>query len=826
MGQVQFAVSAKTARLIGRENISDVDGAVIELIKNSYDADAKCACVLFDMPFPNIPKNISFELATKVLSKEELTILLGYYSNNGKQLVKKESLTPEEENALLTFLFSHNTITIIDNGCGMDEDTLKHAWMNIGTNDKEERRVSPGGRVKTGAKGIGRFALDKLSTETIVYTKSATDCLKKWQMNWNQFDTALMLAEVHATLTDIDEDFKALAEDIVGDRIKSFSNYKWDTGTIIKLTPTREVWSEAFFKKVNTNLRSIFPSSNDLQFDIYVNNRYYSGHNFENERFHLDSGDYDYKITTIFDGHDGLTVKISRNEIDTRRIKIQLLVEDKLHDLMLSEFWAREAFQSTMHKRSDYAKTVRYDLSVKQLTKLDAGIIEAVGAFESELYFLKNTPSRLDIVKPISQGRKQTLQKYSGIKLYRDGFKVRPYGEEGSSFDWLNLGDRATKSPAAVSHETGSWRVRTNQLIGAVRITKDGNPNLFDMANREGLANNDAYRTFVTILSKAIETFEADRQYVFREYAQWLKAKEKEISNTSRIVEDVKKGTSKDDKFSSDTGEVNGYTKVQYENAVRELDEDRRRHIEANKTMMLFSAAGVMTNTFSHEISRIMTDAGSRMQHIRAAVEVALGEEDYTGDPDFNPFPIIEQAEETDRLLEDWLRVIMAGISEDGFEKNRVNLLEAMAKIIGLWKPLLEKKLITVNPLQHDGISEDAEITIAEIDLYIIMNNFMLNSAWFLERAVSTDRRIDISITEEDKRIVFALENNGPPLDDMFAHNPDKIFEAGVTSKRKEEKEGTGLGLWIMKTIVSENLGQIHVMEKRNGFGLRISLPK
>ena len=35
MEKIQFAVSAKTARLIGRENISDVDGAVVELIKNA-----------------------------------------------------------------------------------------------------------------------------------------------------------------------------------------------------------------------------------------------------------------------------------------------------------------------------------------------------------------------------------------------------------------------------------------------------------------------------------------------------------------------------------------------------------------------------------------------------------------------------------------------------------------------------------------------------------------------------------------------------------------------------------------------------------------------
>lgn len=61
MGKVQFEVSAKTARLIGRENISDVDGAIVELIKNSYDADATCVFVLFNMPFPVVPKTITYE---------------------------------------------------------------------------------------------------------------------------------------------------------------------------------------------------------------------------------------------------------------------------------------------------------------------------------------------------------------------------------------------------------------------------------------------------------------------------------------------------------------------------------------------------------------------------------------------------------------------------------------------------------------------------------------------------------------------------------------------------------------------------------------------
>ena len=77
MEKIQFAVSAKTARLIGRENISGVDGAVIELIKNAYDADATCVFVQFNIPFPAVPQSISFTLATTVLAPTNLPHFCG-----------------------------------------------------------------------------------------------------------------------------------------------------------------------------------------------------------------------------------------------------------------------------------------------------------------------------------------------------------------------------------------------------------------------------------------------------------------------------------------------------------------------------------------------------------------------------------------------------------------------------------------------------------------------------------------------------------------------------------------------------------------------------
>lgn len=836
MSKVQFEVSAKTARLIGRENISDVDGAIIELIKNSYDADAKCVFVLLNIPFPFVPQKIKYELSNAIFDTTEMSYLLKYYENVGTHLEKNKNLTSAQEEELDRFLRSKNSITVMDNGYGMTEHILKHAWMNIGTNDKEERGVSPEGRVKTGAKGIGRFALDKLSTATTVITKHSDDNLKKWSIDWEQFETAYLLNEVTASIDECAGTFYDYAKNVARGRFKAFENYRWDTGTVIRLTPTRESWSESFFSKVNKNLKSLFPSTNNSKFDIFVSNIYYPKYSFANERFNIDNSEYDYKILGTFDGEDTIFIDIFRNEIDTRKLKATIELGEEKKEIQLSEFWSRDAFKPSKYVRSSFAKKVSYSYSISALTKVNNAIYQSVGPFSLELYFLKNSSSTIDIVKPVvSSRRKETLNSFSGIKLYRDGFKVRPYGEEGGpSFDWLSLGVRAQKSPAAVSHSSGSWRVRSNQIIGEIRITKDGNPNLSDMANREGLAINDSFTAFKDIIDKILETFEYDRQYVFREYALWLKEKESEYSRTAEVVaslknEDIPKtesNQSDSEKKQSTSNRDSKFSQEDYKRAILELEEQRERQERANKTMMLYSSAGVMTNTFSHEISRIKSQTGSRMPHLRHCVKRLVGEEGYNGHPSFNPFSIIDQTESVDKLLENWLEVIMAGANEDVFIKQELNIPKVINKILSTWEPLLQKKIIKIYPLLIKGEESKCVCNIAEIDLMIILNNFMLNSAHFLETSNIGNRAITITIIEEELRIILELENNGPALDSIFANNPDKIFEAGVSTKITDDGKGSGIGLWITKTLILDNSGDIHSMEKSDGFGLRISLPK
>lgn len=117
---LQFNVSARTAKLIGMENFANAEGAIIELVKNTYDADSKVCFIVFD-------------------------------------------LRSCKENS---------SIYIIDNGCGMTEEVIAEHWMTNGTDDKLKNLKSLKGRVKSGAKGIGRFALNRLGLISEMFTFS------------------------------------------------------------------------------------------------------------------------------------------------------------------------------------------------------------------------------------------------------------------------------------------------------------------------------------------------------------------------------------------------------------------------------------------------------------------------------------------------------------------------------------------------------------------------------------------------------------------------------------------------------------------------------
>ena len=96
------------------------------------------------------------------------------------------------------------------------------------------------------------------------------------------------------------------------------------------------------------------------------------------------------------------------------------------------------------------------------------------------------------------------LREWTGVSIYRDGFRVWPYGEPHD--DWLRLDQRRVNSP--VEH------LSNNQVIGFIDIGRDSNPDLKDQTNREGLIHNPAFEDLRRLVYFVLQAVEAERQSI------------------------------------------------------------------------------------------------------------------------------------------------------------------------------------------------------------------------------------------------------------------------------------------------------------------------
>lgn len=829
MQSIGFQVSAKTARLIGRENISDVDGAIIELVKNGYDADAECVYVKYINPYDEAPKTLTRSEVNEYFGKNRELISEFYSVENGLYALKtKEKADLEKIEEYLRSLF---VIIVMDNGSGMSKEILQSAWMNIGTDDKEVNIYSKRkNRIKTGAKGIGRFALDKLSLHSQVFTKCEEERMYMWELDWTQFDGARFLNQVEAKLEECEGSFEDLAHKYLRGSADRIKKYNWSTGTIIILNPIREFWNEKLYTKVNNNLKNINPFGSVDRFDVFVHNEKKPQLDFESKSEGITRENYDYLIEAAFDGKGNVSITLDRNEIDItkKEIKIEFSPTD-IETYHLDEFWEREAFQRKNYGRYDFdgRKCFTYTLA-EILGDIDeTEKYNKVGPFNLKFYYLKNNRSTVDIVKPfLIRKRKQISKDFSGIKVYRDNFKVRLYGDEGQYFDWINLSERVQKSPAAASHESGNWRVSPNQLIGSVSISRLDNPRLEDSANREGMNLNREYDCFIEIIQGILSKFEYDRQYALREFALWKTAKEKAhkeraqqiyeqvMKERARAKEKEKEGENGAQEDAPDQEEGSGtYTEEDLKDAVIALGKQNENESSTEQLMMTLSGSGVMAQTFAHEITRIGTQLGSRGQHLKESINRILEYEPYCGDEDFNPYDLLDELNRTDELLAEWVNLIMDSVNSKKFDSRYVKLGDFLEHISELWQPLLDRKFITILLVKKN---EEIMLRLPEIDLHLLLNNFILNSAYFLEEA-DGQRLIRFSVYEDQKKVCLEMFNNGPELDRRYMQNPDETLNARISSK----EEGTGLGLWIAREAVSRNAGELHVIPVKGGYMLK-----
>lgn len=191
--EVSFSTHAHIKNIIGKELINDDNVAVMELVKNSYDAGA-----------------------TKVIIKF-------------KNLVEDKNKQSE--------------LILIDDGMGMSENDILTKWLNIAYSSKKEN-FTQNNRYQAGNKGVGRFSCDRLGKKLNLYTKQKNGIFIHLKISWKDFEDA---NRIDIQIQDIPVLIRKLNESEFKDKT-GFDIF--EHGTIIQITDLNEEWIE-FNKKNN-----------------------------------------------------------------------------------------------------------------------------------------------------------------------------------------------------------------------------------------------------------------------------------------------------------------------------------------------------------------------------------------------------------------------------------------------------------------------------------------------------------------------------------------------------------------------------------------------
>lgn len=855
--KIPFKVSARTARLIGRENIATSKGAIIELVKNAYDADSGIAIVFFDNKYSTFLSEMSedhFEtLVKKGIDKKLLDIIYKFEEEN-------YTLSSNiDEDKLLTFkkaISRLSVLYIIDAGEGMTQNVIREHWMTIGTDNKSNNVFTKTGRVKAGAKGIGRFALDKLGSKcemtTIFnpkYHHQDTDINGektnykgyKWKVDWEDFEGEYKTIDsVGAEL------FGLLNSTIKGEiteEIPSFdfskisSKVDFEFGTILKISDLRDNWEDYYVQQVYSDLEVLVPPKETGGFEIYLfsslePNKY-------GEVFSSICDDFDFKLTAIADENQNVKIKIERREYDI--------------ELIPNEFFERDAlkkfpYTKEIFKKGFWETSLTFSQLLKGFKDVDEdNIFSNIGVFEFSFYFLKRTydtpnADRFFYRRFMSNDRKDWLNKFGGIKLFRDNFRVRPYGEvKDAAFDWLGLGSRKSTSPAGVAKKEGGYRVEPENVAGAVKISRLTNVNFEDKSSREGLQDNKTFQIFKQLLASIINVFEEDRSYIAREMSDFddfrfgaerdLKAAEelaKRILESSRAKKKEKESTSgnkEQNTGSNQTGTDSDREKEILASKIESQEEEIEKLKEEQKVLRGLASSGIVLASFSHDLSKLNDVLNSRTDKLKGLLLSKIAEAEYEGIEDRkNPFFQLEKIKKQDLKLQNWLNFSLGATRKDKRKRKQLFLKKYFSDLSVDWSTVLENRGINFDVTDIENL----DLRVYEIDFDSIFNNLLVNSIdAFTILKINRAREIKIKAKSTNKEIIIDYYDNGPGLSDDIL-DPNKIFEPLFTTRRNPftgEEEGTGLGMWLVKSIVSENDGTLKLLFPDIGFGIRMIFP-
>tara|TARA_R110002096_G_scaffold427038_1_gene637440 strand:+ start:2891 stop:5140 length:2250 start_codon:yes stop_codon:yes gene_type:complete len=469
---------ARLLTMLGEQLIKNERIALIELIKNSYDADASWVKVSF----------LNF-------------------GNNFK-------ITDESK------------IVIEDSGLGMDANIVKKHWLNPATPEKMRRKVTeprtPSGRTLQGEKGIGRFAILKLGSKIEIVTRakgSATELVVGY--DFTDYDNDFLTYKGKSKelfIEDLSVSYLQREPSVVKAGPLCLGARKLKRvphGTRIEISSLKGAWTE---KKVEgvfsdiSRLESIFSKGigakrrkkSESQFEVLI---------YKDEELQKFQEKYLEKLTLLLQERSVLNISDGKFDADNNRFTFKVNGVAKTLSLRDPELTGIKMFK-------DRFGNAGRELDVRDIECGSFGF----GFFVFD--FSSNAPAKYQL----DRDDKEILKEHR-IYLYRDDIRVYPYGEKND--DWLHID--AYRGTISAGHFLSN-----DQVVGYVNISQSQNPKLKDKTNREGLIEDgNATDDFVTLLQCFLRYI---RQKPYAQYRSSLKDKSShDIYRTNAIEQEFEK---------------------------------------------------------------------------------------------------------------------------------------------------------------------------------------------------------------------------------------------------------------------------------------------
>lgn len=466
----QFRPKAHILTLLGEELIKNPVMAIYELVKNSYDADAKKVDVIF--------RDIE-----------------------------------DIENA---------AIIILDNGIGMTEDIVENVWLEPGTDFRKPINSDTGirqiiksplfSRVPMGEKGVGRFAVHKLASKILLITRplfflkdeetneilgtQVADYEIQLFINWKEFIQSKYLSDVPIKWK-IKKD------------VNSF-RFKESSGTYIHLSGLKETWTRGMARQLKGQILTMLSpkvDENKFRINLSFSNKWlvdypsidkiiedapYNITAYLDSKFNLDF-EYYFKLGINQDIGDRV---IKDNPKFNRNIKgdIRKLYEEYLN--------SKEYEKHSIDELLEEFDKEEFSLSF-------GGLLFEFFSFDLDSISMKDYTYDQKATKDI-------LGAFAGIKVFKNDLRVYDYGEPGN--DWLGLDLKRVNNKDWFSN---------NQNIGYVFLNSESSGGLIEKTNREGFINNETYQIFLLALEFILKEFKAFRS---SDRERWLKYNKKATS--------------------------------------------------------------------------------------------------------------------------------------------------------------------------------------------------------------------------------------------------------------------------------------------------------